>query len=92
LIKFSMNPKEFVKYVGSKAPISYRMPYNKEFHKKLLEAQKAKKLQENGILQYRRGMKPGTGTSKKKQFNDDSGFTLKSPSDLLPKVNTGESI
>lgn len=88
LVKFNMDPSKFTTYINTSSPRSYRIPYDEEFHKKWLEAQKQQR-EKGGILLYKKGMKPGSGTKGGKQkegFEDNSGFRLINPEDLLPKV------
>lgn len=88
VIKFSLNPKEFVTYIYSQQPRNYKISYDKGFHKKLLEAQKNQAQEKGSILQYRKGTKPGSKKGKG-EFRDDSGFKLLRPEELLPKAYRG---
>lgn len=86
LVKIGLNPRDFTAYIASREPRCYKMPYDKEFHRKLIAAQREKEKNKSGILTYQRGNKPARPGQKKDGFVDDSGFKLKDLNDLFPKV------
>jgi hypothetical protein len=94
LHEFSLDPKKFVRYIETAAPRTYRIPYSKEFHEKLLRAQQGQKQEKGGILLYKKGMKPRSESGKEGDGRpeDDSGFTLKRLQELLPKVEPAPQV
>jgi hypothetical protein len=86
--EITFNPQAFIDQVKKEIPRAYKIPYSKEMHEKLLAAQKKQK-EEQSLMQWHRG-KSKFGergkTGKKKEGEDESGFTLVKPQELLPKI------
>lgn len=91
----SGDPKKFIQYVYTREPRCYHLPYSKEMHEKMLKAQRAQNERKDGVLVYKRGMKGKERVGRRKEegeFEDDSGFKLLKPEQLLPKRSEGTGI
>jgi len=82
-----INPKKIFGFDDKNTPISYKLKYDRELHRKMLEARKGKG---RGIMRIihsggskGNGDKEGKGRSK-----DDSKFKIKNEHELLPKEKT----
>jgi type IV secretory pathway VirB6-like protein len=84
--KDASNPREFFKLVGESEPRYYCIPYDRELHKQLEEAEKTRKRNPNGLMIWSKG-----NSHKADRNNEDGdrtgerGFKIKNPVDLLPE-------
>lgn len=82
-----LNPKKVFNYTGQRQPKAYLIPYDRELHKKLLEAQK--KARQGGILAT--GAKGVKGKKGKKggrpgyNYKDKPPFKIINPVEYFPK-------
>lgn len=86
-MKFSLNPKEAFTYLGKEEPRIYKIPYSKELHKKILEAQKKQRGRSGSTIKTKKKLKGdkkegtvGTENSKAKEM-----FRIINPIELMPK-------
>ena len=83
-----LNPKTLSKYSPSMfEPRSYKIPYNKELHKKLLEAQEEKSKIRGGILIFKGLLGKGKKAQREGGAEGDSMFRLIDPREVLQKEN-----
>jgi len=79
-----LRPDKFLIYTGAIQPRAYRIPYDRELHKKLLEVQKKQKGQKGSSLMT--GKKGVKRKGKKGQSNPtEKPFKILNPFDVLKK-------
>ena len=84
-----LRPDKFLLYTGSTQPRSYRIPYDRELHKKLLEARKKQQGQKgSSLMTGKKGVKvkrAGGGKSP-----TDKPFKILNPFTFLKKEGGGQ--
>jgi len=84
-----LNPYKRFTYTGRLEPRAYKLPYDRELHKKILEAQKQQK-QIGGswieILSHKKGKKRGKGGN----ITDEIDFKIINPIEFFPKDDIGD--
>ena len=80
-----LRPDKFLIYTGSIQPRSYRIPYDRELHKKLLESQKQQKGQKgSSLMTGKKGVKK-KGEEGEGQSPTENPFRILNPFDVLKK-------
>ena len=85
-VKLSVNPKAAFTYNGHGEPRTFKVPYSKELHKKILEAEKKRRGSRGSRIKTAKKIKKGKkgtvgdGESKSKEM-----FRIVNPIDLMPK-------
>ena len=85
-MKLSIDPKEAFTYRGQGEPRIYKVPYSKELHKKLLEAEKQKRGRSGSQIKTKsKGKKKQKGTVGDGESKSKEMFRITNPIDLMPK-------
>lgn len=79
-----LNPYKRLSYTGRLEPRAYKIPYDRELHKKLLEAQKQQKKIGGSWLEIS-GHKKGIKRGKSGNAIDEVDFKIINPIELMPK-------
>lgn len=86
---FSLNPKDAFTYHGKAEPRTYKVPYSRELHKKIIDAQKAQRGQQGSTIKTK---KKADKTKKKQEgtIGDETSkskelFRIINPIELMPK-------
>ena len=80
-----LNPVNTFSYNDKNTERIYRLPYDRDLHKKLIEAKK-KAGRSRGMITYKRGKKkPGEKANNQSNFKDDAGFKVINPVTIIPK-------
>ena len=85
-----LRPDKFLLYTGSTQPRSYRIPYDRELHKKLLEARKKQQGQKGSSLMTG---KKGVRVKQKEEGNNsptENPFKILNPFTFLKKEGGGQ--
>ena len=80
-----LRPDKFLIYTGGMQPRAYKIPYDRELHKKLLETQKQQKQRKGSSLMTG---KKGVKRKKGKGINEsptENPFKIMNPFDVLKK-------
>jgi hypothetical protein len=88
-IAFTLNPKDAFTYTGSDLPRLYKVPYSRELHKQILEAQKMQKGRPGSSIKTKIKIKVKDGNKKgtigEENSNDKQMFRIVNPIELIPK-------
>jgi hypothetical protein len=76
-----LDPAKLFAYTGSAKPRAYQLPYDREMHKRILEAQKEKKKAGGSFMVVSRGKKKPDGKGQQ----DKVGFKIINPIEILTK-------
>jgi len=80
-----LRPDKFLIYTGGIQPRAYKIPYDRELHKKLLETQKQQKQQKgSSLMTGKKGVKRKKGKGKNESPTENP-FKILNPFDVLKK-------
>lgn len=82
-----LNPKTVFNYTGANEPRAYKRPYDRDLHKRILEAQKKQKKTRGGFMIIEKGMKKGKGNpgDGRKTPPEKMKFKIVNPIEILTK-------
>jgi len=86
-VKLSLNPKDAFTYNGNGEPRTFKLPYSKQLHKKILAAQKAQNAAKGSKIKTNKKTKgkKKKGTPGEDDSKDKATFRIVNPITLMPK-------
>jgi hypothetical protein len=84
-----LRPDKIFIYTGSQQPRAFKIPYDRELHKKLIEAKKKQKGQKGSlIIVGKKGIKTKNNREHENIFPTENPFKILNPFDSLKKDNS----